>query len=70
MVYAIDARKEEARRQGLNVGNIELDGLHGQFAGSSSEEEEKKYVESFGDLFSAPHGFESFSSAFKYWEIS
>ena len=70
MVYAIDARQEAVGRQGLNVGNIELDGLQGQIANSSSDEEEKKNHESINSLYTAPHGFDSFSSAFKYWELS
>ena len=62
MVYAIDARKEGAEQQGLIMSSIELGGLQGQIANhSSSDEEEKK--NSIEDLYVAPHGFDSFSSA-------
>ena len=37
MVYAIDRTYEAAERQGLNMGNIELDCLQGQIVGSSSD---------------------------------
>ena len=70
MVNAIDRTYEAAERQGLNMGNIELDCLQGHIVGSSSDEEEKKNHVPFEDLYVAPHGFDSFSSAFKCWELS
>ena len=70
MVYAINRRSDAAEHQGRYARNIELDGLQGQIASSSSDEEEKKSYVVFEDLYTAPHGFDSFSSAFKCWELS
>ena len=70
MVYAINKRQDAAEHQGLYSRNIELGGLQGQNANSSSDEEEKKTYVVFEDLYTAPHGFDSFSSAFKCWELS
>ena len=67
MVYAINKRQDAVENQGLYSRNIELGGLQGQNANSSSDEEEKKSYAVFEDLYTAPHGFDSFSSAFKCW---